>query len=141
MIRQYQAQRRIGGTNPLGIGVIAVGSIFYLQDQAFYSRFGGRAVCRNPWIVEAFLNGTVGAARRNRDTGLWESAYISGRPDTAIMRSLRDGKRATVAVRVLILYDDLGLTKGLTAYPSQPDLRLYRRSRPRVSAQARARAA
>ena len=30
MIRQYHAQRRRGGHNPLGVGVIAVGSIFYV---------------------------------------------------------------------------------------------------------------
>jgi len=33
-MRQYGAQRRRGGDNPLGIGVIAVGSLFYLQDEA-----------------------------------------------------------------------------------------------------------
>ena len=45
MMRQYGAHRRMGGHNPLGVGVIAVGSIFYLQDHAFFSnRFGGQAV-------------------------------------------------------------------------------------------------
>ena len=91
MIRQYRAQRRMGGDNPLGIDVVATGSIFYLQDEAYFSRFRGRAVCRNPWIVEAFLNGTMGAVRRNRDTGHWESAYLSGRSDTAVVRPLQDG--------------------------------------------------
>ena len=33
MIRPYHAQRRQGGNNPFGIGVIAVGTIFYLQDE------------------------------------------------------------------------------------------------------------
>ena len=33
MIRQYGAQRRRGGVNPLGVGVIAAGSIYYLQDR------------------------------------------------------------------------------------------------------------
>ena len=61
--------------------MIAVGSIYYLQDRGFYQdRFGGRAICRNPWIVEAFLNGTFHAARRNPATGFWEDAVISGRP-------------------------------------------------------------
>ena len=63
MIRQYGTQRRRGGANPLGVGVIAVGSIYYLQDREFFdSRFSGQAVCRDPWIVEGFLNGTIGAA-------------------------------------------------------------------------------
>jgi hypothetical protein len=30
MFRQYHAGRRQGGSNPLGVGVIAVGSIYYL---------------------------------------------------------------------------------------------------------------
>jgi hypothetical protein len=94
MLRQYYAQRCRGGDNPLRVGVIAVGSIYYLQDQAFFhDRYGGRAVCRTPWIVEAFLNGTMAAARRNRDTGRWEDAYTIGRSDMALVRSLRDRSR------------------------------------------------
>jgi hypothetical protein len=127
MIRQYKAQRRRGGYNPLGVGVISVGSIYYLQDRGFFhDRFGGRAICRNPWIVEAFLNGTFHAARRNRETGCWEDAVISGRSDTAVVRSLRDGRRTTVAVRVLQLHDDFGLTKQTTSYPSFPEMRFFR---------------
>ncbi len=77
MMRQYGAQRCRGGDNPLRVGTVAVGSIFYLQDEAFFrDRFGGTAVCRTPWQVLGFLNGTMGAARRNRDTGLWEDAYV-----------------------------------------------------------------
>ena len=132
-MRQYGAHRRMGGHNPLGVGVIAVGSIFYLQDRAFFSnRFGGQAVCRTPWQVQGFLNGVLHAARRNRDTGLWEDRYRSGRSDMAAVRSLRDGRRQTVAVRLLVLHDDLGLSKGIAAYPTLPDLRLHRH-RPRTS--------
>ena len=127
MIRQYRAHRRRRGVNPLGVGVIATGSIYYLQDRGFFhDRFGSRAICRNPWIVEGFLNGTCAAARRNRDTGRWEDVTISGRSDTAVVRSLRDGRQRTVAVRVLELHDDLGLTMQPTTYPSVPDLSLYR---------------
>ena len=126
MIRQYRGQRRRGGANPLGVGVIATGSIYYLQERGFFdSRFGGQAVCRNPWIVEGFLNGTVGAGRRNRDTGFWENVTISGRSDTAVVRSLRDGRRKTVSVQLLQLHDDLTLTKLPTDYPTLPDMRLY----------------
>ena len=44
----------------------------------------------------------------------------------AVIRSLRDGRRRTVAVRLLVLHDDLGLAKGIAACPTLPDLRLYR---------------
>ena len=82
MIRQYHAQRRRGGPNPLGVGVIPVGAIFYIQDEGWWrDRYRGAATCRNPWIVEAFLNGTIGAARRNRQTGptwRWSARCATG---------------------------------------------------------------
>ena len=53
MIRQYGAQRARGGDNPLRVGVIAVGSIYYVQDEGFFrDRWSSRAVCRCPWQVE-----------------------------------------------------------------------------------------
>jgi hypothetical protein len=55
-----------------------------------------------------------------------EDVTISGRSDTAVVRSLRDGRQRTVAVRVLELHDDLGLTMQPTTYPSVPDRSLYR---------------
>jgi hypothetical protein len=123
VLRQYYAQRCRGGDNPLRVGVIAVGSIYYLQEQAFFhDRYGGRAVCRSPWIVEAILNGTIAAARRNRDTGQWEDVYTIGRSDMALVRSLRDRSRVQkVAVRTLIVHDDLCLWKEPTQYPTLPD--------------------
>jgi len=132
-MRQYGAQRRRGGDNPLGVGVIAVGSLYYLQDETYFrDRYGGRAICRNPWQVQSVSNGMLHASRRNRDTGLWESTYWSGRSDLAVVRSLRDGRQRTVAVRLLQLHDELGLTKGITRYPTLPDLRFYR-CRPRTA--------
>ena len=133
MIRQYGAQRCRGGNNPLRVGVVAAGTIFYLQNREFFdARHGGQAVCRVPWQVEAFLNGTVGAARRNRVTGLWESTFWAGRSDMAVVRSLRDRRQVRhVAVRTLIAHDDLGLTKGMAAYPSLPDVARFRRARAR----------
>ena len=103
MNRQYHApSRRQGGDNPYGVGVISVGSTYYLQEDHYWrDRFRGRPLLRNPWIVEAFLNGIFGAARRNPTTGKWESRFISGRSDMAIVRSLRDGRRKTIAVRRL----------------------------------------
>ena len=110
MIRQYHAQRRQGGNNPLGIGVIAIGTIFYVQDEGWWrDRYRGAPIRRNPWIVDAFLNGTMGAARRNHATGLWEDLYLAGRSDMAVVQSLRDGRRRQVAIRTLILHQDHGL--------------------------------
>lgn len=127
-MRQYGAQRRQGGTNPLGVGVVAVGTVYYLQDTGWLSaQYAGPPTCREPWQVEAFTNGFLHAARRNPGTGRWEDAYRSGRSDMAVVRSLRDGRRRTVTVRLLVLHDDLGLTKGAAGYPALPDLRLYRR--------------
>lgn len=127
MLRQYYAQRRRGGSNPLGVGVIGAGAVYYLQDKDFVSPPPDRyATFRTPWIVEGFLNGTVGASRRNRDTGRWESTYFSGRSDMAVVRSLRDGRRETVSVRLLVLHEDLGLWRKPNPYPTTPDLRLYR---------------
>jgi len=133
MMREYGASRRLGGNNPLGVGVIAVGSLYYLQDEAYFrDRYSGRAVCRNPWQLISFLNGMLHASRRNRDTGIWESSFRSGRSELAVVRSLRDGRQRTVAVRLLQLHDELGLTKGITRYPTLPDLRFHR-CRPRTA--------
>jgi hypothetical protein len=121
MIRQYFAQRRQGGDNPKGVGVIAVGSIYYLQDDAYWrDRFRGSPVNRNPWIVLAFLNGVVAASRRSLTKRGWEDVYVSGRSDFALVRSLRDGRIRKVAVHALILHDDLGMFKEPTEYPSLP---------------------
>ena len=131
MIRQYHAQRARGGDNPLRVGVIAAGEIFYLQDECFFrDRHGGTAICRTPWQVLGFLNGTMGAARRNRDTGQWEDTYRSGRSDMALVRSLRDTRIVRqVAVRTLVLHDDLGLVKQPSAYPTLPDVQRFRPAR------------
>ena len=126
-MRQYGAHRRRAGANPLGVGTVAVGALFYLQDEAFFNdRYGGRAICKVPWRVEGFLNGMLHASRRDPDTKQWRSSFWSGRSDMAVVRSLRDGQQRTVAVRLLLLHDDLGLTKGVANYPTLPDLRFYR---------------
>lgn len=132
MIRQYYAQRCRGGHNPLRVGVIPSGAIFYIQDEWWWrDRYRGRPVCREPWIVEAFLNGTLGAGRRNADTGLWESVFIAGRSEMAVVRSLRTGRRNRIAVRVLILHEELGLVAQPCTYPDLPNLRLCAAGRKR----------
>ncbi len=61
MIRHYGAQRCMGGHNPLRVGVIPARAIFYLQDEGWWrERYRSKPICRTPWIVEAFLNGTMG---------------------------------------------------------------------------------
>ena len=127
MLRQYHAQRRQSGDNPRGVGTVALGSIFYLQDDGYWrARFGRTAVCRTPWSVESFLNGQYHAARRDPETGRWVSVFMAGRSDLAVVRSLRDSRRQEVAFRILQLHDDLGLWKAPTGYPPLPDLRFYR---------------
>jgi len=79
-------------------------------------------VCRNPWIIESFLNGTMAAARRNRETGQWKDLTMAGRSDMAVLRSLRNGRRRLIAVRVLILHEDEGLRRHPATYPDLPRL-------------------
>jgi hypothetical protein len=135
MIRQYYAQRCRGGDNPLRVGVIPSGAIFYIQDHGWWrDRDRGAPICRNPWIVEGFLNGVLCAARRNRDTGHWEDAHMAGRSDMAIVRSLRDGRRRQVAVHILILHEDEGLRRDTATYPDLPTTCLRARNRPGHSA-------
>ena len=127
----------MGGYNPLRVGVVPAGAIFYLQSEGWWrDRYRGAPICRAPWIVEAFLNGTMGAARRNPETGLWEDAYRSGRSDLAVVRSLRDSRRQVVAIRLLIVHEDEGLRADEATYPSRPDLRFYRKRRPATMARA-----
>ena len=86
MLRQYHAPRRLGGDNPLGVGTVALGAVFYLQD-----------------------DGHDHAARRDPATGRWLSLAVANRTDLALVRSLHDGRRATVAIRTLQLHEDEGL--------------------------------
>lgn len=131
MIRQYYAQRCRGGYNPLRIGVIPCGAIFYIQSDSWWrDRYRGRPICREPWIVEAFLNGTIAAGRRNHDTGFWESVYISGRSDMAVIRSLRSNRRREILVRALILHEDEGLRADDGGYPTLPAIKPSRTSVP-----------
>lgn len=123
MFRQYFAQRCRGGDNPLRVGVTPAGAIYYLQNEGWWrDRYRGAPTCRAPWIVEAFLNGTLAAARRNPVSGRWEDIFVAGRSDMAIVRSLRDGLRRTVAVRTLILHEDEGLGRDPATYPDLPKI-------------------
>ncbi len=128
MLRQYFAQRCRGGDNPLRIGTIASGAIYYIQpDHWWRDRYRGAPTCREPWMVEAFFNGTVEAAYRDPETREWRSLYIRGRSDFALIRSLRSGRKQRIAVRTLQLHDDEGLSPGAQNYPTLPTAALVER--------------
>jgi hypothetical protein len=129
MIRQYGAQRCLGGCNPLRVGTIPSGAIFYLQDESWWrDRYCGRPVCRELWVVEGFLNGTIGAGRRNTETGRWEDVVIARRSDKALIRSLQSGRRRQIAVRLLLLHEDMGLRADAATYPTLPAIKPIRTS-------------
>jgi len=118
MLRQYFAQRCRGGDNLLRIGTIAIGAIYYIQlDHWWRDRYRGAPTCREPWMVEAFFNGTVEAAYRDPETREWRSLYIRGRSDFALIRSLRSGCKQRIAVRTLQRHEDEGLSRGPQTYP------------------------
>ena len=128
MLRQYFAQRCRGGDNPLRIGTIAIGAIYYIQpDHWRRERYRGAPTCREPWMVDAFFNGTVEAAYRDPETREWRSLYIRGRSDFALIRSLRSGRKQRIAVRTLQLHDDEGLSPGLQNDPTLPQAALVER--------------
>lgn len=134
-------QQGRGGHNPLRVGVIPVGAISYIQDGAWWrDRYRGAPVCRNPWIIESFLNGTMAAARRYHETGQWEDLTMAGPSDMAVLRPLRDGRRRLIAVRVLLLHEDEGLRRDPATYPDLPGLRREQRAavqpRPRRASSA-----
>lgn len=120
MNRQYYTSPFQGGDNPLRVGTIALGAIYHMP-------LGDYIGPREPWIVEAFLNGQYHAARRDPLTGKWQSMFVSGRSDRAQLRNLATGKRMVLATHWLVsnarqFGDD-------NAYPNLPDTeRFYRKS-------------
>ena len=100
MIHQYHAQRHQGG-KPHGVGTVPVGTVVYIQDHIGpLTGFRVPIVCRNPWIVEAWLN------RVHEPTG---NMLAGGH--LAEVRSLRDGRRQLVADWILLRCVDAGLTR------------------------------
>ena len=123
MIRQYYAQRCQGGANPPSRRRHTSGRHLLHPGRFLWrDRFRGRPTCREPWVVESFLNGGIAAARRNPDTGFWVNVYAARRSDMAVIRSLRSGRRQQIAVRTLILYEDEGLRCDGGGYPELPVL-------------------
>jgi hypothetical protein len=114
MIRQYRAQRFTFDCPPAvankQVGTIGVGTIVYIQDGV--KPLGGLPcpiVCREPWIVEAWLP---------RDYSKWDcnlkhfrTVRISG-GHLAQVRSLRDRRRVKLAADwILLECIDAGLKK------------------------------
>ena len=50
----------------------------------------------------------------------------------AVVRSLRNGRRRQVAVRILVLHEDEGLRRDPATYPDLPRLRAERPSTDRI---------
>lgn len=78
----------------------AVGTVVYLQDGC--RPLGQRnpfapVVCRDPWIVEAHAPREIAAAARGRDGHWTEARYCARGGNLVHVRSLRTGRRTTVA--------------------------------------------
>ncbi len=111
MMRQYYAQRyRPNPANPRDkrIGTIAVGAILDIQDRVRpFGGLDGRIVCREPWIVEAWIPRDYSKF----DCGKWRTVRIAG-GHLAQVRSLRDRRRTQlVADWILLRCLDAGLEK------------------------------
>lgn len=120
MNRQYYTSPFQGGDNPLRVGTIALGAIYRMP-------LGDYTGPRQPWIIEAFLNGEYHASRRDPRTNKWLSVFISGRSERVLMRNLANGKRMTMATHWLV--SNACLFGDNNAYPDLPDLGwFYRRS-------------
>ena len=81
-----------------------------------------RAACRNrlqkclsPRLLPSQLDISSRRFRRQGDRALGYAANNGG-SDPAAVRSLGDGRRTTVAVRIRQIHDDLGLTTAPTSY-------------------------
>lgn len=106
MIRQYNPQRYRQLADGRRVGTIDVGTIAYIQDRL--GRYD-RPVCRNPWIVLAWIPRELGAATRD-SSGRYVNRFCAG-GHLAIIKSLRDGRVQRVADHYLLAADDLGLTR------------------------------
>ncbi len=68
MMRQYyNTQRCRGGNNPLRVGVLAVGAVFYIQDENYVrSRHGEAAICRARAVQRCWMGCTEAALLHTR---------------------------------------------------------------------------
>ena len=112
MIRQYYAQRfrRSSESRNRPVGTIDVGTIVYIQDGIRPLRgFTQPIVCREPWIVEAWIPREH--SNWDQRSRTFKSVRISG-GHLAQVRSLRDRRRVQlVADWILLACIDEGLEK------------------------------
>ena len=113
MIQQYGAQRfksRCASARGRRVGTIPVGTIVYIQDGTRpLGGFTRPIVCREPWIVEAWL--TREYSKWNAATQSFRTVWVSG-GHLAQVRSLRDSRRVQqVADWILLKCIDAGLEK------------------------------
>lgn len=92
------------------VGTIAVGTILYIQDGVRPLRgLTPPLLCREPWIVEAWLPRDY--TRFDANTRTFSSTRIAG-GHLAVIRSLRDRRRVQrVADWILLACMDAGLEK------------------------------
>lgn len=85
---------------------VPVGTIAYIQDgmRPFGRDSRAPIICRNPWIVTAWLNREYHPCSPSRP----HTTYLRG-GHLAVIRSLRDGRTQTVADWMLRQCDDAGL--------------------------------
>jgi len=96
MLRQFNPQR-FRYWKGRRIGTICVGTIVYIQDHVrSFTAMSQPVTRRNPWIVEAWLNRDDSLCLAGR----WTTAKCAG-GHLALVRSLRDGRRRTVADWIL----------------------------------------
>ena len=100
MLNQYNPQRYQLRHDGRKVGTIPVGSIVYPQDDWL------NPVCRNPWIVEAWLNRNIGAATKTGEFYV-DRCCVGGH--LAQCRSLRDGRIKLIADHHLLNAIDSGL--------------------------------
>jgi hypothetical protein len=114
MVHQYGAQRfRLCCLSAFGnshVGTIPVGTIVYIQDgMRPLSGLTRSIVCREPWMVEAWLPGDY--TKWDANIGQFKKVRTSG-SHLAQVRSLRDRRRVKqVADWILLQCIDAGLEK------------------------------
>lgn len=106
MIRQYNPQR-FRYHNGRRVGTFEIGTIVYIQDRWHQFR---KPICRNPWIVEAFVPRECCATRMV--DGKYINTFVRG-GHLVRVRSLRDGRVQYVADHYILAALDAGLEKCL----------------------------